>query len=257
VDIIGDISIGKEFKEAMASSDDPENLSSEEKDKRESAQMEARQQARLARVTKLADHLVHKLCILTESSMDADTTRAFEQIIECEAEELKMESYGTELLHAIGYTYTLKAKQHLVTLDGSSIFGFGAGYWHSMVEKTHIASEVVSTFKSAIDLQKSFSQLSDANEKGKLTPEERAKLEEQAANRGLQALWKGSKLEVESVLREVCDTILTDTKVSRETLRKRALALKIVGQVYQRTKGEKANPTLSAAAAAAAAYHDP
>jgi len=52
----------------------------------------------------------------------------------------------------------------------------------------------------------------------------------------LETLWKGSKLEVESVLREVCDRVLSDPTVPKSTLRRRAEALKIVGSVYENVR---------------------
>lgn len=54
----------------------------------------------------------------------------------------------------------------------------------------------------------------------------------------MQAIWRGSKLEVESVLREVCDRVLTDPSVSRETLKNRAVGLKIIGTIYQKVKSD-------------------
>ncbi|ORZ35157.1 X-domain of DnaJ-containing-domain-containing protein [Catenaria anguillulae PL171] len=225
VDIIGEISIAEDFKHAIETIDDDDKLTPEERAKRDAAQTEEKQRAREARVAKLVSNLIHKLSILTETDMDEKATKAFEQIVKMEADELKEESYGVELLHATGYTYTLKAKQYLA---GSS---FGS-YWHSMAEKAHVVSETVSTFKSAIDLQRSFSQLSEADKKG-MAREEREKLEEAAAMRGLEALWKGSKMEVQSVLREVCDRVLGDKALSKEQARRRAVALKIVGQTYQ------------------------
>ncbi|KAI9224140.1 X-domain of DnaJ-containing-domain-containing protein [Blastocladiella britannica] len=246
VDIIGEISIASDFKSAYESTEDDPNLTPADREKREQEQMEERSRAREARVTKLVDNLVSKLARLTETEMDDVAMNAFEQIMLAEADELKAESYGVELLHATGYTYSLKAKQYLAS---NSI----ASYWHSMTEKTHVVSETVSTFKSAIDLQKSFTKLSEADKNGELTPEERTKLEEDAATRGLQALWKGSKLEVQSVLREVCDRVLSDKALSKEQAKNRAIALKIVGQVFQNVKHESTNPLHAAAAAAAAA----
>ena len=43
---------------------------------------------------------------------------------------------------------------------------------------------------------------------------------------------------MESVLREVCDGVLTDPTVSRETLKNRAVGLKIIGMIYQRVKSD-------------------
>lgn len=56
--------------------------------------------------------------------------------------------------------------------------------------------------------------------------------------KGLTALWKGSKLEVEGVLREVCDRVLSDNKATKLALRKRAEALKIIGAVYENVKSD-------------------
>src|SRR5690606_1557181 len=77
----------------------------------------------------------------------------------------------------------------------NEMLGLG-GLFQSVREKSHIFSETVSTLKSAIDLQQSFNQLQDAEKNG-LDEAQKSKLEELAASKGLRALWKGSKLEVE------------------------------------------------------------
>jgi hypothetical protein len=56
--------------------------------------------------------------------------------------------------------------------------------------------------------------------------------------KGLTALWKGSKLEVEGVLREVCDQVLSEPGVNKGVLRKRAEGLKIIGAVYEIVKSD-------------------
>ena len=52
----------------------------------------------------------------------------------------------------------------------------------------------------------------------------------------MQALWKLGKLELESTLRLVCETVLRDTTVDKALLKKRAEALKTLGRVYKSTK---------------------
>jgi hypothetical protein len=54
----------------------------------------------------------------------------------------------------------------------------------------------------------------------------------------LKAIWRGSKLEVESVLRDVCDAVLGDPKASRDLGQKRAAGLKIIGSVYQHVRAD-------------------
>lgn len=60
----------------------------------------------------------------------------------------------------------------------------------------------------------------------------------------MRALFKGAKLEVESVIREVSDRTLYDAEVSKQTQRLRAEALGIVGEVYSQVKPD---PTEAAA----------
>jgi surface antigen len=172
------------------------NLTPEEKAKREASVNEvkdkARDEARAARVEKLVKNLTHKLSIYTDGPCDYNAAKAYQEMIRLEAEDLKVESYGVELLHAIGFTYTLKAKQYL---GKNEMLGLGS-WFHGVREKGHILSETVSTLRAAMDLQQSFSQLQEAE---KVEMDEAAKkvLEEAAASKGLRALWKGSKLEVE------------------------------------------------------------
>jgi hypothetical protein len=48
----------------------------------------------------------------------------------------------------------------------------------------------VSTLRAAIELKNVFDQIQAAEKAGNLSPEERRKLEEQAAEKGIQALFK-------------------------------------------------------------------
>ncbi|OZJ06248.1 hypothetical protein BZG36_00841 [Bifiguratus adelaidae] len=227
---IGEISIGKDMKDALDANEEGDaDLTPEQKQQREAAKAaaeEKRQEIRDERVETLTKKLKDKL---DKYMLDPE---AFTFMIQTEAEDLKIESYGVELLHAIGFTYSLKAKQYL---GKSEIFGLG-GMFHSVREKSYIFSETVGTLRSAMDLQNSFNELQKAEENGTLTPEQRAKLEEAAAQKGLKAIWRGSKLEVEGVLRDVCDKVLGDSTVSKEVCRKRAMGLKVIGAIFEKVK---------------------
>ena len=52
--------------------------------------------------------------------------------------ELKEQSYGVELLHAIGFVYVSKAKHHLAT--SHTFLGVG-GWLHNVQGKYHVFSE--------------------------------------------------------------------------------------------------------------------
>lgn len=86
--------------------------------------------------------------------------------------------------------------------------------------------------KSAIELKAVFDRLQLAEQSG-LTPEQMRKLEEQAADQGMRTMWKGVKLEVESVVREAAEKVLAEPGVPKRTLELRAAALNLMGQVSQ------------------------
>lgn len=163
---------------------DPKTLTPEQKSERDEKKQKldkARAEARESRVESLAAKLINKLSLYTELNDIPEDARyaAFSNIIQIEAEDLKRESHGVELLNAIGYTYLTKATQYI-----SKGFAFGlGGMFHSMKEKGYIISETVGTLRSALDLQSSYSELQKAEEKGDLTDEERIKLETEAATK--------------------------------------------------------------------------
>lgn len=61
----------------------------------------------------------------------------------------------------------------------------------------------------------------------------------------MRALFKGAKLEVESVIREVCERVLYDASVNKETQRLRAQALGILGEVFLSVTKEGGNDALA------------
>jgi len=85
-----------------------------------------------------------------------------------------------------------------------------------------------------------FDQIQAAEKAGNLSPEDKKRLEEQAAEKGLQALFKGTKLEVESILRETCERVLEDPTISREKAQLRAVALQMLGEAYMSVKKDDA-----------------
>ncbi|KAH8109097.1 DnaJ-domain-containing protein [Phellopilus nigrolimitatus] len=258
VPLIGEISLGKDMKAALQEADEAEEegdgggtdnkkrerdakgneiLSPEEKAKREEKARKAAAEkaaAREERIKKLVVELERKLGIFTESATgpnDRDVTESWRTICQLEAEELKRESYGVELLHAVGFVYSAKSRHHLAS--SQSFLGVG-GWLHNVQGKVHVFSETVSTLRSALELKSVFDQIQTAEKAGNLSPEDKKRLEEQAAEKGLQALFKGAKLEIESVLRETCERVLSNPSVPPKKLHLRAIALQILGDAYAR-----------------------
>lgn len=209
-----------------AEDDNTEDLSPEEKAAREVQKVESEQErnlVRLKRVEILAEKLIAKL-----GTFNSNNPQQFMDTVKKEAEDLKLENHGVELLHAIGYAYNMKVNQY-----SSKKFAFGlGGMFHSMKEKSYIFSQTVGTLRTAYDLQSTFGELQKAEENG-VTEEEKAKLEEAAAIKGLQAIWRGSKLEIESVLRDVCDIVLEDKNCTKQEFQDRIHALGMIGTIYQ------------------------
>lgn len=163
---------------------DPKLLTPEQKavrDEKKQKLEKARAASREKRVEALAQKLINKLSLYTELNDIAEEARyaAFSNIIQIEAEDLKRESHGVELLNTVGYTYLTKANQYI---NKGFAFGLG-GMFHSMKEKGYIFSETVGTLRSALDLQSSYTELQKAEEKGDLTEEQRIKLETEAATK--------------------------------------------------------------------------
>ncbi|KIY44730.1 DnaJ-domain-containing protein [Fistulina hepatica ATCC 64428] len=251
VSIIGHSSLASDMKTALQDADEDQDihmvrdakgrlvLSPEEKARKEAkdkAKAAERAAAREERVSKLVEELIRKLSIFTESATgpnDPSVSSSWRQICEIERDELKNESYGVELLQAVGFVYSSKAKQFLAS--SQTFMGVG-GWLHNVQGKYHVFSETVSTVRSAIELKSVFEQIQQAEKAGNLSPEEKQKLEEQAAEKGLQALFKGMRLEVDAVLREVCDRVLVDPNISPDKAELRAVGLQIMGDVYMAVK---------------------
>lgn len=257
VSIIGEISIARDFKDAMKQNDKPTTT-------------EERISARNARIDELVSHLIDKLSLYSSTFPSSDQTpvgttiehlsfealNTFRTKCQIEINSLKEESYGVELLHAIGYTYCLRSDQWMAIFESDPnahllkrAWGYGTRFANGFREKAHIISETVGTVKTAFDLQSSFTKLQEMEKRSEdseasddavniqLTPEEqelKARLEEEAATKGMEALWRGSKLEVEAVLREVCDKTLSDETVDLEVRKRRAVALRVLGEEYQK-----------------------
>lgn len=81
-----------------------------------------------------------------------------------------------------------------------------------------------------MELKAVFERLQKAEQSG-MSADELRKLEEQAAEQGMRTMWKGVKLEVESVIRDTCEKVLSDSTLPKEKLHLRAVALGLMGEV--------------------------
>ncbi|CAO3578069.1 unnamed protein product [Absidia cylindrospora] len=237
--MIGDLAMGEMFSENMEESlsgqdgteagSDVHKKQQQQMTKEQMDKLKAQQQER---IKKLSENLIHKLSLYTDSAGDEAAALAFQEQIIVEAEKLKEESYGLELLHAIGYVYSSKGRHHLGLKGGElpSIF-------QSIKQKKHIVKELWTTIRSAMDIQNAAEMVEKAEKEG-MDQAEKLKLEEEVSNKVYKALWQTSKFEVEGTLRQVCDSVLQDKTVSSKIRYKRAEALRLVGHIYKRVEAD-------------------
>jgi len=190
-----------------------------------------RQRIRDERVKDLSSKLISRLSVWTETDKGDDVTKAFREKIRLEVENLKMESFGLEILHAVGATYLSKAQ---AVLKSQKMFGL-PGVWSRLKDKGQMAKDTWGTISTAIDAQMSMEEMAKAEEAGgdAWTDERRAELEKRVTGKILAAAWRGSKFEIQSVLREVCDVVLEDPKVSKSKKLERARAMVVVGEMLR------------------------
>ncbi|KAF2192121.1 DnaJ-domain-containing protein [Zopfia rhizophila CBS 207.26] len=193
-----------------------------------------RKKIRDERVNTLSKKLIDRISIWTETDKGADVTAAFKEKTQLEIENLKMESFGLEILHAIGATYLMKATSFIKSQKFLGISGF----FSRVKDKGTLVKETWNTMSAAIDAQLTMEEMAKMEEKGgeDWTDEKKAEYEKKVTGKILAAAWRGSKFEIQSVLREVCDDVLNDKKVKLEKRVERAHALVIIGEMFQKAE---------------------
>ncbi|KAL7791282.1 X-domain of DnaJ-containing domain-containing protein [Trichoderma ceciliae] len=212
---------GKGRKKSGMSKEQREKLLAYEKE---------RARIRQERVEALARKLLDRVSVWTETDKNNDVTRAFQEKMRLEVENLKMESFGIDILHAIGQTYMTKAS---TLLRSQKFLGIG-GFFSKLRDKGTLVKDTWNTISSAIDAQQTVEDMAKMEERGgeDWTEEKRVEYERRVTGKILTAAWRGSRFEIQGVLREVCDTVLNDKKVSLSKRLERAQALVLIGEVF-------------------------
>ncbi|KAF3993552.1 hypothetical protein FT663_00222 [Candidozyma haemuli var. vulneris] len=185
-------------------------LTAEEKDKRRKEEEEQRRKEELEKFEEecnqkkietrqeLSKKMVDKLSLFTETDMADDVAESFRQKLKYEAESLKMESFGLEILHTLGSIYKTKAK---IFLKKQTFLGSIGGFWWSVKEKGGMVRDTFKTVSSALDAQSTmqeYAKMQEDNEyhakkeaeEKELTEEERdqARKEKEALEEKLHSL---------------------------------------------------------------------
>lgn len=201
------------------------------KEQREQLAAYEKERARIRqeRVDTLARKLLDRVSVWTETDKGPDVTKAFLEKTRLEVENLKMESFGLDILHAIGATYMSKAT---ALLRSQKFFGMG-GFFSRMKDKGTLVKDTWHTISSAIDAQASMEEMARLEQAGgeEWTDEKKIEYERRVTGKILTAAWRGSKFEIQSVLRDVCDAVLNDKKVPLAKRLERAQALLSIGEI--------------------------
>ncbi|CAB4254505.1 similar to Saccharomyces cerevisiae YIR004W DJP1 Cytosolic J-domain-containing protein, required for peroxisomal protein import and involved in peroxisome assembly, homologous to E. coli DnaJ [Maudiozyma barnettii] len=230
--------------------------SQEEKPKKKT-KLEIYEEEQAIEKEKMVEHLsktlTERLSILTESVYDTACKESFQKKFEEEANLLKMESFGLDILHTIGDIYCEQAR---IFLGSQNFFGFG-GMYHSVKAKGGLVMDTLRTVSAALDAQNTMKELEkmkeanendtplvdkNGNEQLKPTPEQMAEQEQLLMGKVLSAAWHGSKFEIMSTLKSVVSKVIDDESIPINTRIRRAESLKILGKVFQnsyRTKTEQ------------------
>ncbi|KJA28024.1 hypothetical protein HYPSUDRAFT_130184 [Hypholoma sublateritium FD-334 SS-4] len=193
----------------------------------------ARRKAMEVRVAMLTKKMIERIRPFVEAKhpggKDDAETLAFEDRMRREVEDLKLESFGVELLHTIGGVYMMKASSFMKSRKFLGIPGF----FSRLKEKGTLAKDVWGVIGSALSVRDLMLEMEKAQAKGEIAEEELRALEMDVTGKIMLASWRGARLEVIQVLREVLDNVLKEPGVPEEVLINRAKALLVTGAIFK------------------------
>lgn len=181
------------------------------------------------RVSVLSDRLLERIEKYLAGVGNEEAKAHFTRQLREELEDLKIESFGIQLLHLIGKTYLSQAQ---ATISACKTFGVSKLYT-SMRNKTNRMKSGFLILKTALDAQSSAEEMlkeQAAREQSgaEMTQDDRVKQMEQErmmTGKFLMTAWASTKFEVTGVLNKVCHRVLDDKSLPKKTRIARAEAV--------------------------------
>lgn len=192
------------------------------------------------RVAELAEILLGRIDNYRAASTNAESLNHYTAKLREELEDLKIESFGIQLLHLIGKTYSTQAK---ATILASKTFGITKIYT-TMKSKTNRMKSGFLIIKTALDAQMSAQTMVEEQARleqsgVELTDEEKYQRMEQErimTGKFLKTAWASTKFEVTGVLNKVCHTVLNDKSLSKKERVSRSEALLFIAKQLLETQ---------------------
>ncbi|GFZ43891.1 DnaJ homolog subfamily C member 7 homolog [Saitozyma sp. JCM 24511] len=199
-----------------------------------------RDEEKQKRIEDLEKKLVQRIRPFVDAKIPGDLndpeTKAFEARIRTEAEDLKLESFGIELLHTIASVYITKAGNFV-----KSKKFFGGGFFGRLKEKGGMVKEGWGLLGSAIGVQTAMEEMERMEAKGDATPEEIEALAQELSSKMLLTTWKATRWEVINVVGAVVDGVLYEPGLSKDLGLRRAKAILTIGGIFKAVQADESD----------------
>lgn len=196
----------------------PERLTKAQREKL--MEMERKRQIE---VKKQVDELAAKLNKKLDEYIVAEKNHHLQDFVkklDQEIEELKLESFGLELLYLVARVYKTRANNYIMS---KRTFGLSK-FYTSPRDNARTVKSAYNVMSTGMAAQKAMEEMSERNMQ-EMDQYERAKFENMMAGKALGVMWQLSKFELERKLKEVCSRVLHDKSSSSKEKMAKAKAM--------------------------------